>query len=70
MTEAVINAARALVSGRAPDGVFGPDVQMALRGFRAGMVDRKALLEAVADSYRRLGRDAIQFDNRGNLRKI
>lgn len=70
MTEAVINAAKALLAGRVPDGALGPDVQFALRGYRAGMVDRRDLLESVARTYRRLGNGAIQFDGRGNIRKV
>jgi|GEM_PF-864308 len=70
MTESVINAAKALLTGRVPDGAFGPDVQFAVRGYRAGMVDRKALLETVARTYRKLGSGAMQFDGRGNIRKV
>jgi hypothetical protein len=68
--EPVVNAARALVKGSAPDGLFGPDVQIALRGYRAGMIDRTALLDALTAAYRRLGRDATLFDSRGNLMKM
>lgn len=70
MTETVINAAKALLAGRVPDGAFGPDVQFAVRGYRAGMVDRKALLETVAHTYRKMGKGAMQFDGQGNLRKV
>lgn len=70
MTESVINAAKALLTGRVPDGAFGPDVQFAVRGYRAGMVDRKDLLETVARTYRKLGSGAMQFDGRGNIRKV
>lgn len=69
-SDIVVNATRALTKGAAPDGLFGPDVQMALRGYRAGMVDRTALLDALTAAYRRLERNATLFDSRGNLLKM
>lgn len=69
-SDTVVNAARALLKGAAPDGLFGTEVEMALRGYRAGMVDCGALLDALTAAYRRLGRDATLFDSKGNLRKM
>ena len=69
MVEAVVHATRALLHGRVDEGAFGPDVMFAVRGFRAGLVDRKRLMETVAHAYRTLGRNAVQFDDKGNIRK-
>ncbi|NQW10835.1 MAG: hypothetical protein HQ481_13270 [Alphaproteobacteria bacterium] len=69
-TDAVINAAKALLAKRVPDCVLGDDVQFAVRGYRAGLVDRKGLLETVARTYRQLGADALQFDAQGNVLKM
>jgi len=70
VSENVIHAARALLKGTISEASLGPDVMYALRGFRAGMVDTRSLLEAVAEGYRSAGRSALRFDSRGNLLKI
>lgn len=70
MTEAVVHATRALLAGRVSDDAFGIDVQFAVRGFRAGMVDRKRLLETVAYAYRAMGKNAVEFDGKGNVKKL
>lgn len=66
----VFNAEKALLAGFVPEGALGADVQFALRGYRAGLVDRKCFLEAVARTYRRLGGKALQFDARGLVLKM
>jgi hypothetical protein len=66
--EDVIHAARALLKGTISETALGADVMYALRGFRAGLMDKRGFLEAVALGYRRAGA-AFKFDGRGNLRK-
>ncbi len=68
MPEDVIHAARALLKGTISETALGTDVMYALRGFRAGLMDKRGYLEAVALGYRRAGA-AFKFDGRGNLRK-
>jgi len=68
MSENVIHAARALLKGTISESALGTEVMYAMRGFRAGLVDRRGFLEAVALGYRRAG-SAFRFDNQGNLRK-
>lgn len=68
MSQNVIHAARALLKGTISESALGPDVTYALRGFRAGLMDKEGFLEAVANGYRRAG-SAFKFDGNGNLRK-
>ncbi len=70
MTNTILHATRALLMGRIHDGALGSDVQIAVRGFRAGLMDRKTLVEAVAYAHRDMGDNAVQFDDKGNLRKL
>lgn len=68
MSENVIHAARALLKGTISENALGADVMYALRGFRAGLVDRRGYIEAVARGYRSAGA-AFKFDGNGNLRR-
>lgn len=67
-SENVMHAARALLKGTISEAALGPDVMYALRGFRAGLMDKRGFLEAVARGYRAAGA-AFKFDAHGNLRK-
>ncbi len=62
------HAARALLPGTISESALGADVMYAVRGFRAGLMDRRGFLEAVALGYRKAG-SAFRFDSQGNLRK-
>lgn len=66
--ENVVHAARALLKGTISEAALGTDVMYAVRGFRAGLVDKRGLLEAVARGYRNAGA-AFKFDANGNLRR-
>lgn len=66
--EDVIHTARALLKGSLSETALGPDVMYAVRGFRAGLMDKRGFLEAVARGYRKAG-SAFRFDSQGNLRK-
>lgn len=66
--ETIIHAARALLNGTISESALGADVMFALRGFRAGLMDKRGFLEAVARGYRSAGA-GFRFDNRGNLIK-
>lgn len=68
MSENVIHTARALLKGTIAETALGPDVMYAVRGYRAGLMDRRGFLEAVAVGYRSAG-SAFKFDDRGNLRR-
>lgn len=69
MSETVLHATRALLRGTISENALGTDVMYALRGFRAGLVDKRGLVEAVARGYR--SADAsLRFDGNGNLIKI
>jgi len=68
MSETVLHAARALLRGTLAEHALGADVMYALRGFRAGLVDKRGFLEAVARGYRSAGA-AFKFDGNGNLRR-
>lgn len=68
MSENVGHAARALLKGTIAENSLGPDVMYAVRGFRAGLMDKRDFLEAVATGYRSAG-SAFKFDARGNLRR-
>lgn len=64
----VIFTARALLKGTISENALGPDVMYAVRGFRAGLMDRRGFLEAVARGYRTAGA-AFRFGDHGNLRR-
>lgn len=68
MSENVIHAARALLKGTISENALGIDVMYAVRGFRAGLMDKRGFLEAVAQGYRKAGA-AFRFDSHGNLRR-
>lgn len=68
MSENVIHAARALLKGTISENALGTDVMYAVRGFRAGLVDKRGFVEAVARGYRSAG-SAFRFDSNGNLRR-
>lgn len=61
---------RALPAGRAPDNALGADVQFTVRGYRAGLVSRKNLLETVARTCPQSGNDALRFNAWGNVIKL
>ena len=69
MSENVIHAARALLKGTISENALGIDVMYAVRGFRAGLVDKRGFVEAVAREYRRAG-SAFKVDGNGNLRRV
>jgi hypothetical protein len=67
-TDEVVYAARALLKGTLSESALGDEVMYALRGFRAGLMDRRNFLKAVSQGYRTAG-VAFRFDNHGNLRR-
>ena len=69
MSDQIVFATRALVRGTMPENALGPEVQMALRGYRSGMVRAADLLTAVAAGIRH-ARVSLRFDAHGNPRKF
>lgn len=69
LPETVVHATRALLRGTIAENALGTDVMYALRGFRAGLVDKRGLVEAVARGYRSAGA-SLRFDGNGNLLKV
>lgn len=68
MSRNVMHAARALLRGTISENALGPDVMYAVRGFRAGLMDKRGFIEAVARGYRSAG-TSFRFDSNGNLLK-
>ncbi len=68
LTLNVMHAARALLKGTISESSLGPDVMYAVRGFRAGLMDKAGFLEAVAHGCRQAGA-AFKFDANGNLKR-
>lgn len=68
MPENTVHMARALLKGTLSETALGIEVMYALRGFKAGLLDRHGFLKAVSRGYRSAGA-AFKFDANGNLRK-
>ena len=68
MSKHTVYTARALLKGTLSETALGSEVMYALRGFRAGLMDRDGFLIAVSRGYRSAG-VAFKFDANGNLQK-
>jgi len=69
MSEQIVFTARALIRGLIPETSFGPDVQIALRGYRRGLVRQREFLNLLAEISRQDRLAMPRFDRRGNLLK-